>query len=202
MRELTILLGLFSFVCTGCGDNVDDGQDMSVDLAMTMDLASAPDLTMLDFSGISCGSATCDPASQDCCLVASGAGFSQMCMPRGTCSTDGGASIMCDGPEDCSGGNSCCISIGGMAGDAGVTGGGGSSMCSMGCGKAQASFGGGAFAITTKLCHTKADCVGYMGTAPVIGMTAFDGCCASPMFGPYRLCAPTAGMQLAGYTCN
>lgn len=187
----------------GCGDNpvsMDMGMDMTV---VIVDMTPPPDLTMFDFKGVTCGNATCDPMSQACCVVPMGMTFQSMCMPTGSCQGDGGVILSCDGPEDCMGGNNCCVEIGGSGGgDAGALMGSGAATCSMGCKTATgAPDGMGGFMARSKLCHLKSDCAGYTGTA--LGMNLkFDSCCHSDMAGPYKFCAPSIGAGAGGYMCD
>jgi hypothetical protein len=53
--------------------------------------------------GITCGTDTCDPSVQECCVAQNG--MSQECVASGTCQS---TTIGCDGPEDCQGNDSCC----------------------------------------------------------------------------------------------
>ena len=52
----------------------------------------------------------------------------------------------------------------------------------------------------TKLCHTAADCAGYMGSTP-LGNANFDGCCESNQAPGVKFCAPTQFMGGNRYTC-
>jgi hypothetical protein len=63
----------------------------------------------------SCGTGTCDTATEDCCGTASATGMSAMasCVPKGTCM---GATVSCQSKSDCSSGDICCGSLaGGLA---------------------------------------------------------------------------------------
>lgn len=208
MRTISIALMTFGLALTftACGDD-GNAKDMAApDLAVQVDLLPARDLAMPDFAGVACGAMTCGTGN-DCCVRPTGTGIQQMCVPTGTCSTDGGAAVMCDGPEDCSSdappNGGCCIALSGQASaDAGVTGGGGSSMCEMNCIGSVVLDGSGNATANSKLCHVKADCVGYNGSVLAQKGIKFDGCCTSPMFGTVHFCAPTAFASQAGLTCD
>ena len=45
--------------------------------------------------------------------------------------------------------------------------------------------------MTTKLCHLKADCAGYAGTATYVGNVPFEKCCEGPGYAS-KFCAPAA----------
>lgn len=86
--------------------------------------------------GIACGSSTCDPATQTCCLTFSGGGGSAKCIDKGgTCS---GATIDCTNAAACPVGEICCANRDPT--------GGFSATCTADC-------GGG-----TQLCATDAEC--------------------------------------------
>lgn len=87
--------------------------------------------------GIMCGTEVCT-GTQTCCITRGGGGMmlSEACAAPGTCM--GGATLTCDGPEDCASGQSCCGAL---------TGGAAGAMCAAG------TCMGGA-----PLCHTTADC--------------------------------------------
>lgn len=171
---------------------------MSADDLSMSDLPAAADLTTFDFTGTACGQMTCNPTTQECCLMLGSGAPVAMCVATGTCNRDAGAVVGCDGPEDCTGGNNCCATIDvGGPGDAGSGSGSGSAMCSMGCQMGSANFGGGSFSFTSKLCHAPSDCAGYSGGAA----GPFDACCSSPQSGPYRFCAPPLLSGQMGITC-
>jgi hypothetical protein len=85
---------------------------------------------------ISCGTETCNSASQDCCLTFQG-GLSRSCVNKGAC--DGGTQS-CDEAADCPNNGKCC---------AGFTGGGGSATCKPACGQQD-----------IQICKTGAECAG------------------------------------------
>jgi hypothetical protein len=206
MRHLT--LAFLVLAVTSCGDE-GTGMDMSMDMAMDLNMS---DLTVPpDFAGVSCGTSTCDTATQECCGMFNGTALSETCVSKGSCT---GAAITCDGPEDCPGQTSstnsgCCVSLSGMMGDpdAGtMTMGSGSSSCTNSC-VGLASYDGSNLSITTKLCHAKTDCTGYMGTLMIFGTpnsTKFDSCCQSTQTGSYRFCfsSATAAMSGGAVTCS
>jgi hypothetical protein len=91
-----------AFACAGCpsldalechGSGCEDGSVASE--------AGSPS------TGIFCGSGTsCTPATQQCCLLSSGA---TACVPTSSCA--GGSDIFCDDPSQCPGGGTCWICI-------------------------------------------------------------------------------------------
>ncbi len=151
------------------------------DLASRFDFASSnpgPDLAGVNFTGISCGAVTCAPGGA-CCVTPSLGGPTLSCVV-GTSCPGLGIPLTCDGSEDCPAGmKSCCITIANSK-----TSG---SSCTASCPASISNMGGGS--VTTKLCHNSADCVGYVGTAPVVGATAFDRCCTTAGSGVHY-CAP------------
>lgn len=177
----------------GLGSGGDAGADLSVaDLPLDVDLArrdmtgngTGSDLAGVDFAGVNCGSAVCG-STQSCCIVVAGQTATAMCVPIGTCQ-DGGIPATCDGPEDCSGGTAnCCanLALGGMMS---VTG---EAMCTATCPGSATQGSGGGGTLSTKLCHNRADCTGYTGTAPVLGNTNFDACCGTTGLA-VKFCAP------------
>ncbi len=54
---------------------------------------------------ITCGTTTCDSATQECCLSSSGA--APKCTPKGTCT--GGAALSCSSAASCAPGQQCCL---------------------------------------------------------------------------------------------
>jgi hypothetical protein len=188
--------------CTGNGlkPGTDGGADLSVDdLAMPpqdLTFISGVDLAGLDFKGVSCGNQTCG-TGQSCCVVPDGQSLSQMCVTGDQCSGDGGPGLdaTCDGPEDCSGGTpSCCaeVGIGGGAPSGGA-------MCTATCTASATQSGGGM--LTTKLCHSSADCTNFSGATP-FGTLDFDSCCSYTGIS-YNFCAPglLAGVAM-GISCQ
>jgi hypothetical protein len=162
-----------------------------------------PDLTMNDFSGISCGAQTCDSTTDECCVVLVGMNAHPACVNKGTCqSIDGGAgTLACDGPEDCPGAKmpsgGCCVALNGSTGMLD-----GASMCTDQCpGKVIVSTGTGINA-HTKMCHTAAECTGYVGAimgTPLDGNYKFDQCCTFPQApAGFAFCVPGLVSQLPG----
>jgi hypothetical protein len=148
-----------------------------------VDLAKPP-----DFGGVACGSITCNLTSQECCFSASG---TATCVTKGTCNRDMAASLSCDGPEDCGGVSSLCCAT--------ISSGGGSAMCSATCPGSASMGAGGSFNATTKLCHTKDNCVGYNGSAA--GTTLpFTSCCKIAQAPGLTFCAP-AIITMFGGSC-
>jgi len=100
--------------------------------------------------GVMCGAMMCG-AGEICCATFSGGALMQTCTAPGACM---GATLTCDGPEDCSGGEVCCASGGG--------GGGGTSCRSAtGC--------------MFRLCRTAGDCPSGNMCCPFMG----SGVCSS-----------------------
>lgn len=205
----TFAFVMLSVACSvvGCSDN-GQGMDMAApDMAVVVDMTPPHDLAMPDFAGVACGNMTCG-ASQDCCARPNGSGgVSASCVPSGTCNTDGGAALMCDGPEDCpndpapKGG--CCATLSATGnGDGGVTGGGAQAMCANPCVGEVMFDGSGGVVIHTKLCHVKDDCTGYTGNVGANVTLKFDSCCTSPQAGGYKFCAPGMAAGQGGITCN
>lgn len=110
-------------------------------------------------AGVACGMELCAPGVEKCCVdMTTG---SESCVPQADPCT--GASVTCDGPEDCVTGETCC----------GTVAGGGSSMCA-----AEGSCEG----IT--LCHAPTDCAAgepFCCPNPVLGT---DVCQMTPCPGP------------------
>jgi hypothetical protein len=181
--------------------------DAPPDLAVP-DLAMAPpDMTVVpDFSGILCGTALCKTVTEVCCVTPTGSGYAEACTAHDSCPA-GSNPLACDGPEDCPvapGG--CCVTISGSGSiDAGATSGQGSASCVMACTLSGAVDSKGNFSAQTRLCHSKADCNGLMGTItlPVFGSStsAFDSCCTQSQAGPYTFCAPASVNGVYGVTC-
>ncbi|MBI2395639.1 MAG: hypothetical protein HYV09_39100 [Deltaproteobacteria bacterium] len=140
-----IVLGMLGFVVVvaafGCGTRtiadvaaVDDAAPLDGELdaaggdAVVVDTAPAP---------ITCGTASCDAATQECCLAIAGGG-SMSCTAKGACS--GGVTLACTRSADCASGEVCCFrATGGTSAGA---------KCQADC------TGRGAI----RLCTTDADC--------------------------------------------
>jgi hypothetical protein len=177
-----LLLGV-----AGCGnDSNSSGPDMSMPLDMTL----PPDMSL---NGVTCGSMTCT-VGQDCCVtVGAGNVPSSTCIASGGSCT-GGATLACDGPEDCTSSPFCCGTIaftGGLDPDAGAPMfNGGNSSCNATC-----AFNlnqGPPEQITTRLCHFDADCAGLTGFG-----TSLNKCCSSTMAPGLHFCA----LAIGGITC-
>jgi hypothetical protein len=211
MRKVAVLFSLaLGFVAVGCGDAAVVADMPIADLSMP-DLVPPRDLSMPDFSGVSCGSMTCG-ASQSCCIMGDGAGgFTAMCMPTGTCDTDAGGTLVCDGPEDCPAAmNECCIGVNGsgmMDADAGTTPtGSGGSQCVHPCVaviNVDDSFN---FDAHSRLCHTNADCQGLSGDINTTQFgnfknQPFDRCCTAQQTQGFSVCLPSQATQF-GATCQ
>jgi hypothetical protein len=172
------------FAISACGDSGLSVPDGGADLSASTDLPVA-DLSRPDFSGIGCGAMTCG-AGEICCLRQMGAGASAMCSAASAC-TDGGVTVSCDGPEDCTSGNSCCVTAAfGAGGDAGVSLDNAAAMCQQTCPGSATMSGGGS--ITTRLCHGDDDCAGYQGSYMSIPV-AFNRCCSRSGLNAH-FCAP------------
>jgi hypothetical protein len=111
--------------------------------------------------GISCGDTMTCTGTDECCVTNNGGTAEFNCVAMGTCQ---GASLACDGPEDCTG-NACCLSGGG---------GGGSAECS----DATTCMGA---ALT--LCHTDNECPAPQGGGA-------PKCCPQTQFGSTQYCLP------------
>jgi len=208
MRNL-MMASLSLVLFSACGDD-STPPDMTVPADLSIpDLLPPRDLTTFDFKGVTCttatGPTTCDENTQECCLMVQGTSAAGMCVAKNSCNKDAGASLMCDGPEDCTTGMpSCCVSIGGTGDvDAGtIAGGSGQAVCSNNCpGNAMIDLSGG-FSATSKLCHVMADCKGYKGVLDFMGPQTLDFtlCCEAQQAPGFRFCAPSL-IQTAGGTC-
>jgi hypothetical protein len=171
-----------------CDDNNMSGLDFSGVVLSDMKLGDAMDLAI---ANVYCKQ-TC-MAPQACCIV----GDSAMCVTASQC-PDGGVFTACTGPSDCSGGTpNCCVTIN-LTGDmdAGISASGGGAACTASC---PGGLDSNNTNFHTKLCHTAADCAGYMGDFG-FGNEVFDGCCNSPR-APLSFCAPSKYAPQA-YSCN
>ncbi len=118
-------------------------------------------------SGVDCMGTTCEGATPQCCITADGTGVMAACIAADAMCM--GATIECDGPEDC-GGSACCVGGGG--------GGGGGRRSSDG-----ASCPGRSRA----LCHDASDCPTTDGMAQMCCPAMFAGVSGS-------ICAPTCAL--------
>lgn len=119
-------------------------------------------------SGVDCMGTTCEGATPQCCITADGTGVMATCIAADAMCM--GATIECDGPEDC-GGSACCVGGGG--------GGGGGPRCTDG-----ASCPGRSRA----LCHDASDCPTTDGMAQMCCPAMFAGVSGS-------ICAPTCALM-------
>jgi hypothetical protein len=64
---------------------------------------------------VTCGTMTCDQATQECCVTVVGMAANQACVTKGTCA--GAGTINCDGPEDCDTAHNqvCCAHFSGTS---------------------------------------------------------------------------------------
>ena len=184
MRQTLALCALL--LVAGCGDDSNNGgPDMSMP-----DLLPAPDMAL---NGVSCGNMTC-AVGQDCCVMVSGTGTaSSTCISAGG-NCQGGATLACDGPEDCSASQFCCGTItfqGGGDPDAGApVFQGGNSSCTGTCDFNLST--GMPRMVTTRLCHFDADCAGLSAFGQNL-----DKCCSSTMAPGLHFCATS----ILGITC-
>jgi hypothetical protein len=98
---------------------------------------------------IVCGATTCS-SGQICCATFTGGMVVQTCQSA-TATCMGGATLTCDGPEDCTGGQVCC----GMRSPTG-----GTTAC---VDAAMCTFG--------RLCHATTDCTGTDMCCPFMGLS-------------------------------
>jgi len=216
----SIALSLFAVFAAGCqeralspGEAGNSSADLrAVDMRVgpgvadlggpVVDLAT-PTGDLSGLGGVACGMETCGPGAL-CCLSQVGQGFTAMCTTQSVC-PGGAIPATCDGPEDCTFETpTCCVALslggGGMGGGQPM----GGATCTASC-PAAVTFGGpggGGGKIATQLCHSAADCVGYAGEAPILGMTSFEACCGLPGVS-FQFCAPGLLASLGGgVTCN
>jgi hypothetical protein len=120
-------------------DAAPGAPDAETAMAPDADTTTSPDGSV----GITCGQMTCT-GNKECCVTqgAGGGNPSFACVNPGSCQ---GASVACDGPEDCSG-KACCGMFGGTTA---------STSCANGatCQGAQ----------TVQFCHNDADCPSMAG---------------------------------------
>jgi hypothetical protein len=207
MRAMRTTLLVLSLFAVACGDEGNNNLDMTIgpDLAVPLDLTPPQDMAMWPPT-VGCGTQQCDQNNgQICCVTGMQGSFMSMCSTATQCTTNNGNSFACDGPEDCpTTMASCCVTVAGMLGnaDAGtMTGGNGGASCTGTCPASAMIDGNGGFTAHSKLCHHKADCKNYSGSAPLVGTVPFDGCCTSPMFGDYSVCFPAQYAAQFSATC-
>ncbi len=116
------------------GGEVDAGSEAGVTEVEPVDVAPPP-------PRIPCGTTSCDPTTEECCLSPGPGGGSAACKARGTCS--GGVAITCSSSASCKPGEVCCLSGGP---------GGGTATCTTTCGGGPGPGG------SVILCATDAEC--------------------------------------------
>lgn len=115
-----------------------------------------------------CGPMDCDTDSSVCCIANTG----PSCGAK-TASCGGDLTFTCDGPEDCTGGQQCCVEPMPYDGGAKIT-----LICRQSCAMAP-----------TQMCHSASDCPGDR-----------PACCRGETF-PLGHCIPYAGIA-NGDTCD
>jgi hypothetical protein len=172
-------------------------------MSVIVDLTPGPDLAMRMPNGVACGGSLTCPVGQDCCIsFANNMATGAMCVA--SASQCMGATLACDGPEDCPmTGQTCCatVDIVGM-GDAAGTITGGNSKCN----SCSPAFTTGT--LTTRLCHVPADCNNFSFGAGGFKLD-FNKCCSNGMGsgGGIQFCAPDPAVLTglgvnAAYTCQ
>lgn len=133
----------------------------SDDLAVVHDLAVESHDMAESTEGIKCGATVCSAASKDSCCISSAG---SMCIAANASCGNGGVTLSCDGPEDCTtaapGDTACCGSTGATTTGKGAT-----------CGNPVTPQ-------CVPLCHTLADCGtfgGYLGCCAVVN-TDYSRC--------------------------
>lgn len=116
---------------------------------------------------LDCMGTPCDAATEQCCITGSTGGASAACIPN-TEMCMGGATT-CDGPEDCTTGETCCLQVMGFGGMAGCT----TEMCGGG--------GGGGFPSSFELCHDASDCTNSAHMCCPVMLFGFSGAYCSEM---------------------
>jgi hypothetical protein len=99
---LGLALVVIAALAAACGKNGGSAPD--ADPTVPDADTTAPDAG--ETVGIPCGAATCDEATQECCVDGNGG---QTCVATGTCE---GTAFGCDGPEDCTEGGEICCGMG------------------------------------------------------------------------------------------
>ncbi|MGZ3422052.1 MAG: hypothetical protein ACXVEE_29550 [Polyangiales bacterium] len=198
----------------GCGNSVDetggtpsgDTGTASGDSSTTTDSSSSTDSTTTtdtgstttetggtsdtdvgDVKGVNCGGTVC--ASDEVCCASAGGGGATFTCTKGSC-PDGGATISCDGPEDCTGGKICCAEVD-------VTGSGLSCGYKSGVADCQATCNtmiptGCPGKATVRPCHVAADCT----------ESGYKNCCTlSGMGTSATFCAPDFAKLIPGASC-
>ena len=201
MRNLILIGALVGFVA-GCNNSGVKGGGVDMSMPVIVDMAVGPDLAAPDYTGIPCGTATCQ-AGGACCVDPSSTPPKAACVASpAACTT--GASLTCDGPEDCSSGSPfCCGTISFSLGDPDAGTGGGLSGANAACaGTCSASFDQQTNSGTSRLCHVAADCKGLSINFMGIPLPLSECCSIAGV--PVTFCfsslAAQAGIQ--GLTCN
>jgi hypothetical protein len=197
MRNLSLCL-LVTFA--GCNDDNLGGMS---DMTFLPDLTPVADLSMRVPDGVTCGNMTCNTPMVCCVKPGMGGMATTMCTAPGTCG-DGGAELMCDGPEDCSlASPNCCVTASFTTVDMGATPGAANGACASDAAcPASAEVVGNQGTLHTKLCHTAGDCVNYSGMT-AFGTFDFTSCCTAPQAPGLHFCAPAQITALiSGAKCN
>jgi hypothetical protein len=93
------------------GDAAENGGDASSDATVgdAAILDAGPDADAATVQPIACGAATCNAATEECCLGLGG-GAASTCAPIGGCT--GGVPLSCSGSASCTAGDVCCLTLG------------------------------------------------------------------------------------------
>jgi len=110
---------------------------------------------------VSCGGKSCE-APLACCYE----GTTATC---GTCASTATSKVGCDGPEDCTGGQKCCVQAKASASSTGT------SACATTCAPTNGSTGTASL-VTSVACHSSSDCAGVKGQFGV----PYPDCCKAP----------------------
>jgi hypothetical protein len=194
------VIALLGFAAVACSkDAIDDPRNEGLaDMAVaseTTDMASAPKGPS-DLAGVFCNDKYCYGGNK-CCGVfdrKADLGTSFCGTPECNFAVDAGENIRqrsleCDGPEECSGGQNCCVALGNISGK--------TQYSNVVCGAAPRDLPAnmndapnptctpyivGTSNGDTRLCHTNADCT--TGTGPVpSGAMPLNNCCSGTLFG-------------------
>ena len=200
MRNL-ILIGSLIGLVTGCNNNGVKAGGVDMAMAPIVDMAVGPDIAAPNYEGIPCGTATCKTGGA-CCVDPSSTPPKAACVDTpASCTT--GASLTCDGPEDCNAGGYCCGTISFSLGDPDAGTGGGLSGANATCtGTCAASFDQQTNSGTSRLCHVAADCKGL--SINFMGFPAPLSECCSITGVPVQFCFTSLASQfgIQGLTCN
>jgi hypothetical protein len=183
------------------------GSDLFYGLPQGADMANAV------FNGIMCGTGICPVGGNGGCCHNIGANL-HACLPDlMTCTLPGSSPSIsrarCDGPEDCPGvdvsgrRDRCSADVKTLAdNDAYVDS---NAVCDFnGKGSVTSTTSNGPTMITVHsvVCHSNADCAGFVGAIPALGDVAFDHCCNVPK-NPFTFCAPAGfASSKPGATCQ